>query len=117
MRISQKDAERLGLVNRTFHKYKTAPADSRRVDGILFDSKKEMDYYLNLKLRVRAGEVRYFLRQVPFHLPGEVYRVDFLEVWSDGSLHWVDVKGMETASFRRKKKLVESLYPVEIELA
>jgi hypothetical protein len=70
-----------------------------------------------LKLRVAAGEVLFFLRQVPFHLPGGVtYRLDFMEFWVDGSVHCVDAKGMKTRSFIDKKKQVEALYPVTIEL-
>lgn len=92
-------------------------AEPTEVDGIRFDSKAEARYYQQLKLRVQNGEVRYFLRQVPFHLPGGVrYVVDFMEVHVDGSVHWVDVKGIETAMFRTKKRLVESLYPVTIEV-
>ena len=88
------------------------------VDGIRFDSKKEAMYYSQLKLRVSAGEVLMFLRQVPFHLPGGVrYVVDFQEFHADGLIHFVDVKGMQTADFKMKKKMVEDLYPVEIELA
>jgi len=86
-------------------------------DGIKFDSKKEGNYYLELKLRQKAGEVLFFLRQVPFHLPGQVtYRVDFLEFHTDGTVHAVDVKGMKTKDFIMKKKMVEDLYPIEIEI-
>jgi len=60
--------------------------------------------------------VLFFLRQTPFHLPGGVtYRVDFQEFHSDGSVHFIDVKGVRTKSFIAKKKMVEALYPVEIE--
>ena len=87
------------------------------VDGITFDSKKEADYYCELKLRVLAGEIRYFLMQVPIRLPGGVkYRVDFLEFHADGTEHYVDVKGHETKVFRMKKKQVEALYPIKIEV-
>lgn len=93
-------------------------AEPTVVDDIRFDSKAEARYYERLKLRVKSGAVRYFLRQVPFHLPGGVrYVVDFMEVRADGSVHWIDVKGIETAMFRTKKRLVESLYPVTIEVA
>lgn len=92
-------------------------AEPTVVDGIRFDSKAEARYYQKLKLRVESGAVRYFLRQVPFHLPGGVrYVVDFMEVHADGSVHYVDVKGIETAMFRTKKRLVESLYPITIEV-
>lgn len=96
------------------HKY---GAQKCEFDGIKFDSKKEGRYYCELKLRVRAGEVLFFLRQVPFHLPGGVkYVVDFQEFHSDGTVRHVDVKGFQTKDFIAKKKMVESLYPVEIEV-
>lgn len=87
------------------------------VDGIRFDSKREANYYKQLKLRVAAGEVRYFLRQVPLHLPGGTKLVvDFVEHWVDGSVHYVDAKGRQTPTFKVKKREVEHHYPVEIEL-
>lgn len=96
------------------HKYNAIPTED---DGIRFDSKKEARYYGELKLRQKVGEIIFFLRQVPFHLPGNVtYRVDFQEFHSDGAVHFVDVKGMQTKDFIMKKKMVESLYPVEIEI-
>ena len=96
------------------HKYNAVRTEA---DGIKFDSKAEARYYGNLKLKQHAGIVLFFLRQVPFHLPGGVvYRCDFQEFHSDGSVHFVDVKGMETSEFKIKKKLVESIYPVEIEI-
>ncbi|NUS37620.1 MAG: DUF1064 domain-containing protein [Lysobacter sp.] len=88
------------------------------VDGIRFDSKREARYFEQLQLRIAAGEVRYFLRQVPFHLPGGTKLVvDFLEFHADGSVHVVDVKGRETPVFRLKKREVEHHYPITVELA
>lgn len=96
------------------HKYKAVKTVA---DGIRFDSKIEARYYEQLKLRQRAGEVVFFLRQVPLHLPGSVrYVVDFQEFHSDGSVHFVDVKGMETTEFKTKKRIVESIYPITIEV-
>lgn len=101
-------------MKRQKHKYFAKP---EHVDGLRFDSKKEAKYYRELKLRQRSGEVVFFLRQVPFHLPGNVtYRVDFQEFMSDGSIRFVDIKGYETKEFIMKKKMVEDLYPVEIEV-
>ena len=95
------------------HKYN---AKKTEVDGIRFDSKKEARYYQDLLLRQRAGEIVFVLRQVPFHLPGGVtYRVDFQEFHSDGTVHFVDVKGMKTQMYIAKKKMVEAVYPVTIE--
>lgn len=92
-------------------------AQRTEANGIKFDSKKEARYYQALLIRVRAGQVLFFLRQVPIDLPGNVkYRVDFQEFHADGSVHFVDVKGMETKEFKLKKKQVEALYPFEIEI-
>jgi len=85
-------------------------------DGIRFDSKKEGRYYQELKLRVASGEVVFFLRQTVFHIEGGTYRVDFQEFHADGTIHFVDVKGMQTSAFKKSKKQVEKKYPVEIEI-
>lgn len=88
------------------------------VDGIRFDSKREAAYYQRLKLRVAAGEVLYFVRQVPLHLPGGTRLVvDFLEFMADGTARWVDVKGRETPAFKIKRREIEAHYPIRILLA
>ena len=85
-------------------------------DGQTFDSQKEGRYYDELKLRVLAGDVLFFLMQVPFHLPGGVkVVVDFVEFWKDGTVHIIDVKGHKTPQYIRNKKMVETIYPIEIE--
>ena len=54
--------------------------------------------------------------QVPFHLPGNVkYVVDFQVFMTDGTVKFIDVKGHRTPQYIAKKKMVEALYPVEIE--
>jgi hypothetical protein len=99
------------------HKFKVSPPEERTIDGILFGSKLESDYYRYLKMRVSSGAVIFFLRQVAFHLPGNTrYVVDFQEFHADGSVHFVDVKGIETDKFKMKQRQVEDLYPVEIEI-
>ena len=96
------------------HKFRAKPTT---IEGIRFDSKLEARYYSNLKERVKTGEVVMFLRQTPLHLPGNVkYVVDFTEFHSDGTVHFIDCKGMETKEFIMKKKMVEDLYPIEIEI-
>ncbi|HGV4613967.1 TPA: DUF1064 domain-containing protein, partial [Escherichia coli] len=67
------------------------------VDDIAFDSKKEADYYCELKLLRKAGRVVTFLMQVPFHLPGGVvYKLDFMVFYDDGTIDCVDTKGVRT---------------------
>jgi hypothetical protein len=98
-------------------KYKNKPTT---VDSIRFDSKKEARYYEQLKLRQAAGEVWYFLRQVPIYLPGGTrYVIDFLVFFKDPNrlAEYVDVKGRETQVFRLKKREVEHHYPIRITLA
>lgn len=88
-----------------------------QVDGIKFHSKKEAQYYCELSLLVKCGALLYFLRQTPIHLPGNVkYVVDFVEFYPDGTIRYVDVKGYKTRSFIDKKKMVEALYPINIEV-
>ena len=96
---------------------RVAPKPERTAaDGTVFASKRELVRYQDLKILQQAGHVRFFLRQVPFHLPGGVkYLLDFLIFWSDGRTTCEDVKGMKTEMYRLKKKQVEALYPVKIE--
>lgn len=85
-------------------------------DGIKFPSKREAACYESLKSRKLSGEIVFFLRQVPLHLPGGVrYVVDFLSFDSDGTCHFIDSKGMKTALYIAKKKIVEAQYPILIE--
>ncbi len=100
-------------MNKLQHKFR---AQRTETDGIKFDSKKEAAFYRELKLRQQAGDIVFFLRQVPFDLPGNIkYRVDFVLFESSGNVRFVDVKGHRTKDYIRNKKQVETLYPVEIE--
>lgn len=89
-------------------------------DGVNYDSKAERNYGEKLLLLQRAGKVRLVLRQVPFHLPGGVKMVlDFVWVGADGAMHFEDVKSPPTAAketFRAKKRMVEQLYDVSIDV-
>ena len=95
-----------------YHKFRAKKTER---DGMKFPSKKEAAYYDALKLFQNNGELLFFLRQVPFHLPGNVkVVVDFVEFWADGTVNFIDVKGYKTPQYKRNKKLVEALYPIEI---
>ena len=96
------------------HKYLNKPTD---VDGVKFPSKLEARYYKHLLEEQADGRNIFFLRQVPFHLPDNTkYIVDFVVFASDGTVHFIDTKGFETKEFILKKKWVESIYPIEIEV-
>ena len=100
------------LDSRLRHKFNAVRTE---VNGIKFSSKKEATRYGELKLLQENGEVLFFLRQVPFHLPGGVkYVCDFMVFWKDQSIVFEEVKGFKTPSYIDKKKIVESLYPIKI---
>lgn len=97
-------------------KYHNHPVE---VDGMRFDSLREAAYFKGLKVLKAQGHVKLFLRQVPFHLPGRtVYRCDFMLVWKEPAPYanpdFVDVKGIETETFRLKARMVLDLYGVKI---
>jgi hypothetical protein len=94
-------------------KYRSQPVV---VDGIRFDSKREAKAWADLMALKRTGEITMVLRQVPFHLPGgTIYRTDFLAFYADGTFRVLDAKGVETATFKIKKREVEAVYPIKIE--
>ncbi len=95
------------------HKFK---ARSVTHDGKFFGSKLEFFYYQQLLLRQKAGEVLFFLRQVPLHLPGTKYVVDFLEFHSDGGVVFTEVKGFPTPLGQTKIKIAEEIYPIKINI-
>jgi len=91
------------------HKFKAIPTT---IDDNWFGSKKEAKRFCELRILQESGEVLFFLRQTPFHLPGKIkYLCDFMVFWSDGSITFEDVKGMRTRSYIDKKKQVEEIYP------
>ena len=95
-----------------FHKFNAVRTE---VDGISFPSKKQARYWQELQLAKKSGQLLFALREAPFHLPGGVrYVVDFIEFWADGTVKFVDVKGMITPIYKAKKKMVEALYPIQI---
>lgn len=85
------------------------------IDGIPFASKREATRYEVLKLLKRAGEVKWFIRQPSFDLPGGVkYRADFLVLWDDGHVTVEDAKGMRTDVYQLKKRQMLAVHGIEI---
>lgn len=95
------------------HKFNAKPVKD---SGQHFASKLEHRYYHHLLLLQKVGEVVFFLRQVPFHLIETKYVCDFQVFYSDGTVRFIDCKGVETDTFKLKQRQVEALYPIEIEL-
>jgi hypothetical protein len=92
------------------------------VDGLKFSSRLEADRYRELAKLVQWGQVKYFVRQVPFDVaPGVVYRADFLVVWNriGKPLEIVeieDTKGYLTATSRTKIAVVQARYGIPIKI-
>ena len=89
------------------------------VDGMKFDSQHEADVYQELMLRVKAGELRIVLRQIPFPLPGGIrYIADFVTIAPDMRIEGVyDAKSPITKKDRvyiNKKKQMKAVWDIEI---
>lgn len=94
------------------------------VDGMRFDSTAEANYYTQLKLRKRAGEIIDFKCQESFELIPPftdatgykhrpvTYRADFI-VYHNGYTEIVDVKGFATREFTLKWKMLKWRYGQE----
>ena len=96
------------------------------VDNILFDSKKEANYYTKLKILRDAGKIsglrlqEKFVLQPSFKLNGKTYRAityvaDFVYKDQEGQTHVVDTKGYRTEVYKIKKKLFMKKFGIEIE--
>ena len=94
--------------------------NSRRteVDGIVFDSKKEAARYSELKILVKAGQIQNLELQVEYPMIVNKhkvcsYRADFRYV-ENGKSVVEDVKGVRTALYILKKKLLRACYGIDI---
>ena len=86
-------------------------ANKTSIDGHTFDSKKEADYYCELKLKLQAKEINGFCLQPTFMLaPGLKYKADFIVFNTDNSYDVIDVKGIRTKEYITKKKVFEDKY-------
>lgn len=125
MKISKETYQRLlnNSINLKQNKYK-----NKKViyNGIKFDSKKEMDYYIKLKMLEKAGKIKDLRLQVPFivletfRLNDKTYKktkyiADFVYSDEEGKYHVVDTKGVRTDVYKLKKKLMAWKYGIEIE--
>ena len=105
-----------------------APAETKYhavrtvVDGVTLDSKREANRYAELKLLETAGEIEALEVHPRFDLRVKriivgVYEADFryFDKRMNRYVYVVeDVKGVRTAVYRLKKRLMEALYGIEV---
>lgn len=90
-------------------------AKKTNVDGITFDSKKEAEFYCDLKLQAAIGDIDGFCMQPVFILaPGLKYKADFIVFHKDGHFEIIDTKGFKTKEYIAKKKVLEDKYNLKI---
>ena len=89
-------------------------------DGVHFDSKKERDRYLQLRLLERNKYIRDLTLQPRLDLIVNgskvgFYRADFQYTECEtGEQIFEDVKGVKTPVYKLKKKLVEAIYGIQV---
>ena len=90
------------------------------VDGIKFDSKKEAARYRELRLLERAGEIGNLRLQVPYVLLPKSrygreikYIADFV-YFENNEIIIEDVKGVRTAVYKLKKRMMAEKYGIVI---
>ena len=100
---------------------KAAKYKNRKVelDGHTFDSQREANRYLELKLLVRAGDITDLKLQVPFECQSEgvlieTYIADFTYTDRAGNSVVEDAKGCITPTYRRKRRWMKQLHGITI---
>lgn len=111
------------------HLFEKAPAKSKgskfsnektEAEGEFFHSKKEAKRYKELRKMLKAGEIGFLAKQVQYELNtggshSLIYIADFQYVdRSTGKTILEDVKGMRTAVYKKKKKLMLKIHNIEI---
>ena len=127
VRLSKEEARALGLAPKAskYNNEKPTYYDPDLKQKLTFDSKKEYEFYLLLKDKLKRGEIKDLQRQVKFEIQPAftdslgnsyeaiTYKADFVyleKAPADSSLKWVnkvvDVKGFKTDVYKLKKKLL-----------
>ena len=96
------------------------------VDGKKFDSGKQADYYGELKLRLKAGDIRWFTPEPLFILPGNThFHPDFMFQEIDGTVRVVDIKAIDAKTgkiitkgdgFAIRCRQLKEIYGLEVEI-
>lgn len=107
-------------INRPKNKYNALKTE---INGIVFDSKKEANYYSYLLALKEQGKIDNIKMQVEYLLQpafirenGEKvknikYYADFVVTYKNGTTEVIDVKGRRTKEYSIKRKMLLDRYP------
>jgi len=119
MRAKEKKVDALADNSRS-HKFN---AQAVEIDGHKFPSLKEANYYCELKLRLRAGDITKIELQPRYTLEAgrrlkngkwlrkREYVADFRITFPDGRQQVIDTKGFRTPTYQRKIREFLDMYP------
>lgn len=93
------------------HKFNAKACEA---DGIKFPSLLERACYLRLKQIQKEGHILFFLRQVPFDLPGKVKHLIDYCIFTKEHVIFVEAKGRDLPMGKLKRNQVSELYNIEI---
>lgn len=113
-------------------KFKRTPAADRTLDGIVFDSKREMHHYAGLKMRVEDGQITALELQpkYPLQFPARdgrdvairtptgrvmIYTPDF-RYMENGKLVVVEVKGFMQKDAQIRIAVFEAIYGLKVKI-
>jgi Protein of unknown function (DUF1064) len=90
------------------------------LDTVTFDSVRESRRYQELRFLERAGEISQLELQPRFNIVVNnvavgFYKADFRYLDRDGQSHTEDAKGVRTAVYKLKKRIIEAMYGITIE--
>mgnify|MGYP001616160411 FL=1 len=88
---------------------------SMTYNGHTYHSKLEANYAAELDLRVRAGDIQSWERQVKLDLKVNDYHIanyyiDFIVLHKNGTYEFCEVKGMEMDLWKMKWKILEATF-------
>jgi len=87
--------------------------------GRTYDSKKEAERAIELDILLRAGKIKGWEAQPSFYFEHDGikicrYNADFKVENLDGTVDIEDVKGVKTAVYRIKKKMLKAFYGIDV---
>jgi len=93
------------------HKYGAKKCER---DEIKFPSKLERACYDRLNLLKKIGDILFFIRQVPFDIPGARKHVVDYCIFTKENVLFIESKGKDLPMGKLKREQVEALFPIKI---